>query len=255
MLRRKLRAVDISPLVHPASFTIRTRNALRRGQEVEIRVSESDSFINEVTEEVRREKLYGYLRRYGWIAVAAVLLLVGGAAFNEFRNAQARDAAQNAGDALLTALETSDLAGQATAFEAVGADGPAAAIAALLRASTLQEAGEFDGAAAVLRAVASDGDVPENYRDVAAMKAAMLPTTDVESRRASLEALSAPGLPFRLLALEQLAYMHLDGGDVTAAVALLRQIEEDATATRGMRERVQTLLVALGEPLPGLASE
>ena len=36
-------------------------------------VSDTDSFIAEVNEEVRREQLYGYLRKYGWIAVVAVL--------------------------------------------------------------------------------------------------------------------------------------------------------------------------------------
>ena len=72
-------------------------------------MSDSESFINEVTEEVRREKLFGYLRRYGWIGVAAVLLLVGGAAWNEYRNAQERDAAQAIGDALTTVLNGSDV--------------------------------------------------------------------------------------------------------------------------------------------------
>ena len=36
-------------------------------------MSETDSFIDEVNEEVRRDRLYGALRRYGWIAILAVL--------------------------------------------------------------------------------------------------------------------------------------------------------------------------------------
>ena len=38
-------------------------------------MSESDSFIQEVTEEVRRERLFRYLRRYGWIGVVAVVVI------------------------------------------------------------------------------------------------------------------------------------------------------------------------------------
>ena len=224
-------------------------------QKLELKVSNTDSFIEEVTEEVRREKLYSYLRRYGWIAVAAVLLLVGGAAFNEYRNAQERGAAEAAGDALLDALEETDPSARATAFESVTSEGPAGAISALLEASTLEETGDVDGAASLLRAVASNGDIPEMYRDVAAIKAAMLPTEDTEARRASLEALSQPGMPFRLLALEQLAYMQLAANETEAALTVLRQIEEDATASRGLRERVQTLMVALGEPLPEQVSQ
>ena len=77
----------------------------------------------------------------------------------------------------------------------------------------------------------------------------MTEPNDAAARRANLEALSQPGQPFRLLALEQIAYMSLDAGDIDGAVALMRQIEEDAAVTRGLRERVQTLMVALGEPL------
>ncbi|KKK62940.1 hypothetical protein LCGC14_2999320, partial [marine sediment metagenome] len=68
-------------------------------------MSNTDSFIDEVTEEVRRERLFGFLRRYGWIAVLAVVLIVGGAAYNEWRNASERAEAQAFGDALLAALE------------------------------------------------------------------------------------------------------------------------------------------------------
>lgn len=218
-------------------------------------MSNSDSFIDEVTEEVRREKLYGYLRRYGWIAVAAVLLLVGGAAFNEFRNAQARDAAQATGDALLAALEETDPDARAAAILEVEADGAGASVTRLLQASTQEEAGDIEGAAATLNAVVVDGDAPEMYRDLAAIKAAMLPIADTAARRSALEALSQPGQPFQLLALEQLAYMTLATGDTEAALVTLRQIEEDATVSRGLLERVQTLMVALGEPLPEPVSE
>ena len=212
-------------------------------------MSDSDSFINEVTEEVRREKLYGYLRRYGWIGVAAVLLLVGGAAWNEYRTAQDRNAAQATGDALLAALEESDPATRATAMAQVEGEGGAAAVTLLLRAATQQEAGDIAASAETLNMVVTNPDLPEMYRDLAAFKAAMLPTDDAAARRANLEALSQPGQPFRLLALEQIAYMSLDAGDTDGAVALMRQIEEDAAVTRGLRERVQTLMVALGEPL------
>jgi hypothetical protein len=213
-------------------------------------VSDSDSFINEVTEEVRREKLYGYLRRYGWIGVAAVLLLVGGAAFNEYRAGQERAAAEATGDALLAALEVDDPAARAAAMAGIDTSGPSAAVALLLRAATLEEAGDAAGAAEVLGNLASNGDVPEMYRDLAAFKAAMLPTDDLAARKANLEALASPGRPFSLLAQEQLAYVALDEGDQAGAIAILARIVEDAAVTRGLRDRAQTLMVALGAPLP-----
>jgi hypothetical protein len=38
-------------------------------------MSDTDSFIDEVNEEVRRDRFYFMLKRYGWIAVLAVILL------------------------------------------------------------------------------------------------------------------------------------------------------------------------------------
>ena len=36
-------------------------------------MSDTDSFIDEVNEEVRRDRLYHLLRRYGWIAALAIV--------------------------------------------------------------------------------------------------------------------------------------------------------------------------------------
>ncbi len=41
-------------------------------------MSETDSFLNEVADEVRRDRLFRTMRRYGWIGGAAILLIVGG---------------------------------------------------------------------------------------------------------------------------------------------------------------------------------
>ena len=68
-------------------------------------MSETDSFIDEVTEEVRRDRLFRLCARYGWIAVLAVLLLVGGAGWNEWRKAEERERRRPSGDAILAALE------------------------------------------------------------------------------------------------------------------------------------------------------
>ena len=39
-------------------------------------MSNNDSFIDEVNDEVRRDRLYGMVRRYGWIAVVLIALIV-----------------------------------------------------------------------------------------------------------------------------------------------------------------------------------
>ena len=69
-------------------------------------MSNPDSFIEEVTEEVRRDRLFAAFRKYGWIGGLVVLGIVGGAAWNEWQKSQAAARAQGFGDAMLEALDT-----------------------------------------------------------------------------------------------------------------------------------------------------
>ena len=46
--------------------------------------NQNDSFIDEVTEDLRRDRLFGVFRRYGWIAIALIVLVVAGAALALF---------------------------------------------------------------------------------------------------------------------------------------------------------------------------
>ena len=214
-------------------------------------MSDADSFINEVTEEVRRDRLFAMMRKYGWIAILAVILLVGGAAWTEYRNARDRAAAETSGDALLAALANSDPAARVAALNAVPQDGPAAAVGLLITAAAQQEAGDLVAATTTLDGLAARTDVPAIYRDLASFKAAMLDAgVDPAARRARLDALANPGQPFALLAQEQIALVDLAAGDRDGAVAQLTAIAQDAGVSQPLRDRVQTLMVALGAPLP-----
>ena len=94
-------------------------------------MSDTDSFIDEVTEEVRRDRLFGYFRRYGWIPAVIVFALVGGTAYNEWSKAQVAQVAQARGDALLDALELEDEAEQAAALSAIALEDEDALVAKL----------------------------------------------------------------------------------------------------------------------------
>ena len=56
-------------------------------------MSNPDSFIDEVNEELKRDRLFAGIRKYGWIAVLAVVVAVGATSWNEWR--KARDEASN----------------------------------------------------------------------------------------------------------------------------------------------------------------
>jgi hypothetical protein len=131
-------------------------------------MSESESFIEEVNEEVRRDRFYQLLRRYGWIAVVAIFAIVGGAAWNEYQKAQTRAAAEALGDAMLGALsqnESDARVAQLSAIEAGSARGDA--VLQLMTAAEQEQAEDPAAAIATLDALAINGEVPAIYREVA----------------------------------------------------------------------------------------
>ncbi|MEX5726768.1 hypothetical protein Ga0609869_000121 [Rhodovulum iodosum] len=211
-------------------------------------MSNPDSFIEEVTEEVRRDRLFALIRRYGWIAVLLVLLLVGGAAYNEWRKSRETAEARALGDALYTALDKGDAEARIAALDAVEAPGRAAALKALLTAAEETAAGERAAAAERLAALSVNTEVPELYRQLAAIKEVSLrgDAQPAETRRYVLEPLAAPGQPFRLLAMEQLALIDVETGEREQAIARLNEILQASELSAGLRQRATQLMVALG---------
>lgn len=214
-------------------------------------MSNTDSFIDEVTEEVRRDRLFKLFKRYGWIAVVIILALVGGTAWNEWRKAQERAAAEAIGDQVLAALEQEDRSARANALEQISVtEGGATAVIALLAAG---EAGSEvpQEAATRLFAVADNPTVPQIYRQIAVLKAVGLPDSglSIDDRRTRLEGLGAGGGLIRLLAEEQRAYLDIEAGDRDGGLDRLRQISESAEASIGLRQRVAQMILALGGEL------
>lgn len=208
-------------------------------------MSNPDSFIDEVTEEVRRDKLYAVLRKYGWIGVAGVILIVGGAAVNEWIKARDRADAEAAGDAILDAIAVGDPATRIAALEAIPAQGDRAALLGLIVAA---ETGDAASAAERLQAIADNTALPSLYRDLAVLKRAMLPGSPVAAadRKEALAPLTAAGAPFRALAEEQTALAEIELGETDAALTRLSALLADQDASGALRQRASQLIVALG---------
>lgn len=208
-------------------------------------MSNNESFIDEVTEEVRREKLYKALRKYGWIGIAAVLLLVGGASVNEWMKARDRAAAEAAGDAILAAVAAGSTEEQVAALDAIAAEGDLAAVLGLIAAGAQMD--DLAAADETLAAVAADAGTPPLYRDLAVLKRAMLPGQMAPAERVdALTPLTAPGAPFRVLAEEQIAFAEVELGETASALTRLEALLNDNEASGALRQRAQQLIVALG---------
>ncbi|MFV1530913.1 hypothetical protein VWZ88_13870 [Phaeobacter sp. JH20_36] len=222
-------------------------------------MSDTDSFIDEVTEEVRRDRLFKILKRYGWIGGVAVVLIVGGAALREYNRAQTEAAAQALGDQMIAALDSDDSAARANALDAITAETAGGdTVLKLLQAGALADAGERAAAVERLNAVASNGEMPVIYRHIATFKALGLQqdSLPIADRRIQFEALAQPGAPLALLAQEQLALIDIEDGNAEAAITRLREIIASAAVTSDLKDRASQVIVALGGALePAAAPE
>lgn len=212
-------------------------------------MSQSDSFIDEVTDEVRRDRLFAMFRRYGWIAGVLVVLIVGGAAYFEYSRSQDRAGAEAFGDAVLTALEQGEPAERAAALDAIEPGSPdAGAILKLSRAAELVKTGDTEAAVAELNSVSDAADVTVIYRSLAKFRALALQgdTLSPDERRSGYEDLSGAGSPIRLLALEQIAMTYVEEGERDEALSRLVSLQDEAGATADLLRRISQMIVVLG---------
>ena len=207
-------------------------------------MSDTDSFIQEVTEEVRQDQMFALWKKWAPAVISGIVLVVAAAAGWSWYDAQDRAEAEARG----TAFVETDL----TVLEEVTAlpgkiDGEAEVVAALTAAAALADAGQTVNAAARYAGIAARPGLAPEYADFAALQAVRLGAEGVE-----LDPLTAPERPYRLLALELRAGRLLAAGDVEGAHRDLNTILTDPGATTALRTRAAGVLIASGGEVPGL---
>ena len=212
-------------------------------------MSTPDSFVDEVTDAVRRDRLFAAFRKYGWIGIVIVLLIVGGAAWNEWQKARSASRAQSFGDAVQAALNQ-PAADRAAALAVIAVDGDQKAVRDLLMAANPVD--DKPGSLKALAALAADTTQPQVYRDLAVLRRVALIGTDqaLADRRSALQGVAVPGRPFRTLAEEQLAYLLIEEGRKDEALTALLALVQDQEAPSGMRQRLGLVITALGGKVP-----
>lgn len=213
-------------------------------------MSNPDSFIEEVTEEVRRDRLFRLFRKYGWVGVVIILGLVGGTAWTEWTNARDAARAEAFGDAVIDALDQGKPEERREALAAVPSDGAQAAVLQLILASDPEE--DKATTLAALDRVAADTTLTAPYRDLAVLRRVLVAGADqpLAERRTALQGIAAPGRPFRALAEEQLAYLLVEEGKTDEAIAALTTLMQDQEASGALRARLGQVITALGGTLP-----
>jgi hypothetical protein len=212
-------------------------------------VSETDSFIQEVTEEVRHDRMFRLWKKYGPYGVAGVVAVVAVSAGLNWMKHREVQKARETGGAFLAA----DIASAEDQEVLIGSvDGPAAVVARLRLAAAKAEAGDGQAAAALYHEVAGEVGLDPAYADLARLQAVRVGAAAMDPAEAvaELDPLTVEGAPYRLMALELRAAIRLNSGDIEAAHADLNAIIADPQATQGSSGRAVALLLSSGGELP-----
>jgi hypothetical protein len=220
---------------------------------VAIKPNEGETFLREVDEELRRERVNRIVARYGWaILTAIVLILAAVGGFIWWQN-QRQERAAAEGEALLEAIESSESGNRKAATpkidQLVGSDIEGYRVAALFARATAQsEANNNAAAIATLRSISGNEDFAEPYR-----QAALIRQTSLEFDRLTpqqviqrLGPLARPGGAWFGTAGEMVGIAHLKMNRADLAGPLFARIGRDETVPPSIRTRAIQMAGSLG---------
>lgn len=211
--------------------------------------------FDEVAEDLRAERNRRLMRRYGgFVALAAVLVVVGAGGYEAWSHYTADKANKQAGTFLAAqTLADGQPAGRAQAlpgFMQLSQDGSAGyRTLARLRAAALKaDAGDLPAALGLWDQVAADGDADPILRDYANLQWGLhqIDNGDPALVSARLLPLTGDGSAWRPLAQEGQAMLALRQGQTDVARDTLKRLSADTTAPDGVRGRAGGLLQRLG---------
>ena len=212
-------------------------------------MSETDSFIQEVTEEVRQDRMLAYWKKWGPFILGGVVLVVGAAAAWSWWQSQKQAQAEARGAIFIAAdpEETADLLALPDRV-----DGSAKLIADLAAAGGLAADGKHEEAAQAYRAVAGQADAGRAYTDLASLQALRMDAAagKTDGLIEALAPLAGEDAPYRLLAMELRAALQIKAGETEAAYADLNAILADPATTTDLRRRAIAILTATGGSAP-----
>ena len=213
-------------------------------------MSNSDSFISEVSEEVRKDRISRGLRKWGWLGIIFILIIVGGAATNEWYKVNKLKHAQSLGDKIIYALDNNEI--QILKEIKVKNNAQNILIKNVIF-SILIDQNNFDEAEKVLNEIKEISNSNPVYNELNLFKLALLNkktgVLSLPDQFSSFEKLSEVGFSFRLLSMEQMALILIEQNKLEEAKRLLVQLVEDSETSGSLYRRSNQLLIALGGDL------
>lgn len=218
-------------------------------------VSDKDAFQREVQEEYRRELMAKFWAQYRVAIIAgATALIVGVAGYEGWSYWHARQIEQSSraleavSQQITSEQGTEKQAADALAKIAAGGSGGYPLLAKFQEAALRAEMGDLKAALTLYDELAASGPGGALFRDYAQIRAALLtvetaPFDDIKKR---LEPIAEPDNPWRVAALELLAYASWRAGKKDDALKLYAEVKVAPGAPQGSVRRATEMTALIG---------
>lgn len=212
----------------------------------------NETFLREVDENLRRDRMRDFAKRYGkWLIAGLVLFLAAVAGWIYWQERQDQRAAGQSEEltAIFTDIGNNRLANAKPRLEALEGSGNdvVRASAMLTQAAIALEANDRRTALAKYKALA-DGDVPQVYQQLALIRATALEFDSIKPAEviARLQPLAKSGEPWFGSAGELTAMAYLKQGQRQPAARMFAAIAADPGVPQPMRSRATQIAGTLG---------
>jgi hypothetical protein len=216
--------------------------------------NETDTFVQEVDEKLREERMMTLAKRYGpWIGGAVLAFLIGIGGWQFWREHRINTARAHADEyvAAQAMVRGGNLNGAKEAFATLRGEGPRAyrVMAMMEHAAILAEQGDLEAALAEFDSAASAAPDP-TMRDSARLRAAFIAAEiqDFPSLQQRLAPLIDSETSFSFLARELLGIEAWEAGQNDLARSTLEGLVLAFDAPDAVRERAQVALSVIGPP-------
>ena len=212
-----------------------------------------EAFLREVDDDLRRDRMEQFMKRYGaWLVAAVVVFLIAVAGYLYWQKKQQQKASAQSEE--LMAIYNDIGAGKTDAakkklqpLENASSD-LVRSLALLTEAAIALDANDRDTALAKYKTVSADNDLPDPYRDLALVRATSLEFDKLKPEEviSRMEPLTKPGNPWFGSAGELTAMAYIKQGHNDQAGRLFAAIAADKQVPETMRNRAVQIAGTLG---------
>ena len=203
---------------------------------------ESESFIKEVSEEVKRDNLFRILNKFKWHLFALIILLVGVVGAYEYYKYNKKARAQKNGEFLVSAIENLQNNGQ-TVIEEID-NRFVSVLIKLNEAKYFEEKGDIRSATAAYEYIIDKHGENKFFNHYSKFQLYLMDPADNLGDKKKIEVLdelSVPDGPLKLLALEQKLYLYVKISDLDNIMSHVKLILSDPSIMPEQVSRIKEI--------------